>query len=116
VHGRSVTDIEFYLFQALADRFGDENIIVQPSYLEGKNIPGEIRPDYAVRGQGMLLIFFADSERYHGSAQQQAQDRVNDSRLMKHLNNRAFPPYHIWGSELQSKEDALAALARRGLG
>lgn len=116
IRGRKVTNIEYWLYQALLDRYGDGNIINQPSYIRGRNIPGEIRPDFAVTGQGMLLIFFADGERWHGSAQQRAEAKRNDGELMKRLNNSAMPPIHIWGSELQSKEDALAALARRGLG
>jgi len=111
VHGEKATDIEERMYRAfLNNGVKDEDIIFQPSYLAGKNMPGEIRPDFVLTGYGMLLIWYADEEYFHKSAADRARDKLNDARLMDFLEDHALPPIRIPGEHLEDQETADAAI------
>jgi hypothetical protein len=106
VQGESASDIEERMFRAFLYNgvdYGD--IVYQPSYIAGKNLPGEIRPDFALF-LGLIQLWFADGDYWHKSAQDKQKDELNDSILFQRLEGRAEYPIRIPGSELQTQEDA----------
>lgn len=106
VHGFSATDIEERMYRGLlANDVGDEDIEFQPSYIAGRNMPGEIRPDFAV-SNGLIVILFADGERFHKTAEQRNRDKMNDSILFKRLEGRALFPIRVAGEDLETQEIA----------
>ena len=106
VHGEPATDIEERMYRGLrANDVEDENIEYQPSYVAGRNLPGEIRPDFVVYN-GLMIVLFADGERFHKTAEQRNRDKMNDSILFKRLEGRALFPIRVSGEDLETQEIA----------
>jgi hypothetical protein len=110
VQGETASDIEERMFRAFLYNGVDySDIVYQPSYIAGKNLPGEIRPDFALF-LGLIQLWFADGDYWHKSAQDKQKDELNDSILFQRLEGRAEYPIRIPGSELQTQEDANRAV------
>ena len=106
VHGYSATDIEERMYRGLlANDVDVGNIEFQPSYIAGRNMPGEIRPDFAVYN-GLIDVLFADDEFFHKTAEQRNRDKMNDSILFKRLEGRALFPIRVAGEDLETQEIA----------
>lgn len=106
VHGDSATDIEERMYRGLlANDVDDSNIDYQPSFVAGRNMPGEIRPDFVVYN-GLIVVLFADGEFFHKTAEQRNRDRMNDSILFKRLEGRALFPIRVPGEDLETQEIA----------
>lgn len=110
VQGQPASDIEERLNNALAERFGGQNVQFQPSYLGPKNLT-EVRPDFAVHGQGRVLIIYADDEFTHRDTEQ--HDKVQDARLFQAMEGLIEFPVRIPGRELASKDLARQAVSQR---
>jgi len=101
------SDIEERMYRAfLNNDVNDEDIEFQPSYVAGRNLPGEVRPDFTLTGYGLLMIWYADGEYFHKTAAQRGKDEINDARLMKTLEGEALPPIRIPGEYLQEQDMA----------
>ena len=110
VQGETASDIEERMFRAFlynGINYGD--IEYQPSYVAGKNLPGEIRPDFALF-LGMIQLWFADGDYWHKSQHDKDKDDWNDSILFQRLEGRAEYPIRIPGEELQTQEAANRAV------
>ena len=106
VHGDPATDIEERMYRGLRNNDVDDgDIEFQPSYIAGRNMPGEIRPDYAV-SNGLIIVLFADGEFFHKTAEQRNRDRMNDSILFQRLEGRALFPIRVAGEDLETQEIA----------
>ena len=106
VHGYGATDIEERMYRGLlANDVEDSNIEYQPSYIAGRNMPGEIRPDFAI-SNGMIVVLFADGEYFHKTAEQRNRDKMNDSILFKRLEGKALFPIRVAGEDLETQEIA----------
>lgn len=118
VHGRSATDIEERMYRGfLSNGVTDGEIEYQPSFIAGRNMPGEIRPDYVVDQGGLIQLFFADGDYWHKSAEAKQKDQLNDSILFERLDGYAEFPIRVPGEDLQTQEEAdrNIGLALRGL-
>jgi len=112
VHGERASDIEERLYRAfLANDVKDDDIVFQPSYIAYKNLPGEIRPDFAIAGFGLLKIFFADGEYWHKPAEQKMRDKINDAILFEILEGQADYPIRIPGEKLADQDTANATVS-----
>jgi len=106
VQGETASDIEERMFRAFLHNgvnYGD--IDYQPSYIMGKNMPGEIRPDFALY-RGVVQLWFADGEYWHKSAQDKQKDEFNDAILFQKLDERAEYPIRIPGEDLADQDTA----------
>ncbi len=112
VQGYPATDIEERHYIALLfDGVRDEDIEYQPSYVAGRNMSGEIRPDFADYSGILIRIWYADAEYWHRSASQRQKDRFNDARLMEEMDGKIEFPYRVPGSALETQEKANNAIA-----
>jgi len=106
VQGYPASDIEERMYVAfLHNGIPDDDIEHQPSYVMGKNLPGEIRPDYAVF-LGLVQLWFADGDYWHKTAEAKQKDKWNDSILFQRLEGRAEYPIRIPGTDLADQETA----------
>ena len=106
VHGDSASDIEERMYIAfLHNGLKDGDIQFQPTYIQGKNMPGEIRPDFATF-VGLIQLWFADGEYWHKGAEQKQKDDWNDSILFQKLEGKAEYPIRIPGEDLATQDDA----------
>lgn len=112
IRGEPASDLEERLFVALGKHFGFENVEFSPSYLGVRNLT-EVRPDFAVYGQGRIIIVYADGEFTHHTAEQKEHDRVQDLRLMSDLEGLADVPVRIPERELGSIKEAIEAVSKR---
>jgi hypothetical protein len=106
VQGYPASDIEERMFKAfLFNRVDYNDIEFQPSYVMGRNLPGEIRPDFAIF-IGLAQLWFADGDYWHKNAQQKLKDKWNDSILFQRLEGRAEYPIRIPGEDLVDQDTA----------
>jgi hypothetical protein len=106
VHGETASDIEERMYKAfLHNGVVDEDIDYQPSYVMGKNLPGEIRPDFALY-RGLVQLWFADGEYWHKTQTEKDKDEWNDAILFRKLEGRAEYPIRIPGEDLSNQDDA----------
>lgn len=113
IQGESASDIEERMYRAfLYNKIDYGDIEYQPSYIAGKNLPGEIRPDFAIH-IGLIQLWFADGDYWHKSAEDKKKDEWNDSILFQRLEGRVEYPIRIPGSELQTQEDANRAIGEK---
>ena len=111
VKGYSATDIEERMYIAfLHNGVSDDNIEYQPSFIAGRNMSGEIRPDFAVYN-GLIQIWYADEEFFHKTAEQQQKDAFNDARLMEEMQDKIEPPIRIPGDDLDTQDRADEAIS-----
>ncbi len=111
VHGQPATDIEERAYNGLLNNgVDDADIEFQTSYIAGRNVPGEIRPDFVVHGQGLPLIIFIDGEYFHKSAPEKQRDRMNDAILFQQLGGTAQFPVRVPGDDLETQEMADATM------
>jgi len=107
VQGYPATDIEERMYIAfLHNKILDEDIEFQPSYLAGRNLPGEIRPDFATYDEALIKVWFADADYWHRSGEQKRKDETNDAILMQRMEGRIQFPIRISGEDLETQEDA----------
>ena len=81
-----------------------EDIVFQPSYIAGRNLPGEIRPDFLLY-LGILLIVYVDGGFWHDTQEQKNRDSVQAAILQQRLQGRALIE-RVKGEQLQTQEDA----------
>ena len=81
-----------------------EDIVFQPSYIAGRNLPGEIRPDFLLY-LGILLIVYVDGGFWHDTQEQKNRDSVQAAILQQRLQGRALIE-RVKGEQLQIQEDA----------
>lgn len=112
VQGYPATDIEERMYIALLrSGVSDADIEFQPSYIAGRNMSGEIRPDFADYSGALIRIWYADADYWHRSAAQRNKDRTNDAILFQRLNGKIEFPYRVPGRDLETQEDADRAIA-----
>lgn len=110
VQGQPATDIEERLWIALLrNGVRAEDIEFQPSYLAGRNMSGEIRPDFAIH-VGLIQIWYADEDFFHRTAEQQSKDEFNDARLFSEMQGAIEFPIRISGDDLETQQKADAAV------
>ena len=111
VQGRKATDIEERMYKAFLRNGVDENNIdYQPSFIAGRNMSGEIRPDFALYGMGLIQIWYADGDFFHRTAAQRAKDEMNDAILFQRMDGQIEFPIRISGSDLETQQKADAAV------
>lgn len=112
VQGERASDIEERLYRAfLANGVNERDIEFQPSYIAFRNLPGEIRPDFAIFGLGLIKLFFADGEYWHKTGEQKAKDKINDAILFERLEGNADYPIRIPGDKLADQDTANATVS-----
>lgn len=110
--GYPATDIEERMYIAfLHNGVNDDDIQYQPSYLAGRNMSGEIRPDFALHF-GLIQVWYADEEFFHKNAEQEAKDNFNDARLFEMMDGAIEYPIRIPGDDLETQELADEAIAQ----
>ena len=111
VQGYPATDIEERMHIAfLHNGVRPEDIEFQPSFIAGRNMAGEIRPDFALH-IGLIQVWYADEEFFHKTAEQKKKDEMNDAILFNRMNGRIEFPIRIPGDDLDTQEDADRAIA-----
>lgn len=104
--GQRASDLEERVYKALLNNgLRNEDIDFQPSYIAGRNLPGEIRPDFVLYNQGIPIIIFVDEEYFHEQPAQQARDKFNDAVLLERLDGFALI-HHLVSRDLDTQEDA----------
>lgn len=102
VKGQSASDLEERFARGL-DR--NPNVLsyeFQPSYVTGRNLPGELRPDFIVYEPVMQPVQI-DGEFSHKTAEQHATDAVKDALLDEVLKGTgAMPSVRIPGDKIQT--------------
>ena len=66
----------------------------QLSFVSGRNLPGEIRPDFIVYA-GLPTPFYPDNQQWHGTAAQKANAAAKDAMLAAHLGEGYGYPVRI---------------------
>ena len=106
VQGQSASDIEERFARALYKNERVEGFEFQQSYFAGRNMPGEVRPDFIVYA-GTVYPVQIDGEYAHKSAEQKATDKAKDEQLDGYLTPMgAAVTQRIPGDLLQTQEDA----------
>ena len=112
IRGYDAPDTEERMYIAfLHNGIADEDIEHQPSYIAGRNMSGEIRPDFATYGEGMIRIWYADEEYFHKTAEQQNKDETNDAILFQRMQGQIEWPIRIQGDDLETQERADEAIS-----
>jgi hypothetical protein len=112
IRGDAATDIEERMYIAfLNNGIKDADIQFQPSYIAGRRVPGEIRPDFATYQSSLIMIWYADADYWHRSAEQRKKDETNDAILFQRMEGRIEFPIRIPGSELDTQRNADRAIA-----
>ena len=107
VQGRKATDIEERMYKAfLRSGVNANNIDYQPSFVAGRNMSGEIRPDFALYGGGLIQIWYADGDFFHRTAAQRKRDEMNDSILFQRMDGKIEFPIRIAGQDLETQQKA----------
>ncbi|KKN62895.1 hypothetical protein LCGC14_0507480 [marine sediment metagenome] len=110
VQGWPATDIEERMYIAfLHNAVLPDDIEFQPSYLAGRSMLGEIRPDFALH-IGLIQIWYADEDFFHRTAEQANRDAFNDARLFNEMQGAIEFPIRISGDDLETQEKADAAV------
>lgn len=111
VKGYPATDIEERMYIAfLHNGVNDDDIEFQPSYIAGRNMSGEIRPDFATYQSALIQLWFADEDYWHRSAEQRSKDEFNDSMLFSRLQGQIEFPIRISGDDLATQDLANEAV------
>jgi len=106
VQGKRATDIEERFARALDKSLEIDSYEFQPSYVAGRNLPGEIRLDFMVYA-GLSYPFQLDGTYAHKTAQQKYEDAIKDAILDSILTPRGVQPVkRIPGDELETQEEA----------
>lgn len=106
VNGEAATDIEERFARALWKNKRVEGFDFQNSYFAGRNMAGEVRPDFIVYA-GTAFPVQVDGEFAHRTAEQKASDRAKDAMLDGLLTPMgAAPTQRISGELLQTQDDA----------
>jgi hypothetical protein len=112
VQGQRASDIEERFARALESDRRVEGYIFQPSFIEGRNMPGEIRPDFLVYTMFRWPVQI-DGDYFHKTAAQRAEDKEKDARLNEFLRGSGYMPVErVPGSELQTMEQAKETVRR----
>ena len=112
IRGYDAPDTEERMYIAfLHNGIADEDIVHQPSYIAGRNMSGEIRPDFATYGEGMIRIWYADEEYFHKTAEQEQKDAFNDEKLFNEMDGQIEWPIRIPGDDLETQERADRVIA-----
>ncbi len=110
VQGFPATDIEERMWIAfLHNGVNPNDIEFQPSYLAGRNMSGEVRPDFAIH-IGLIQVWYADEDFFHRTAEQKNKDAFNDDRLFNEMQGKIEFPIRISGDDLETQEKADAAV------
>ncbi len=110
VQGQPATDIEERMWIAFFHNgVNARDIEFQPSYLAGRSMSGEIRPDFALHF-GLIQVWYADGVFFHLTAEQKNKDAFNDMRLFHEMQGKIEFPIRISGDDLETQEKADAAV------
>jgi very-short-patch-repair endonuclease len=78
----------------------------QPSFFAGRNVPGEVRPDFLIEA-GANLVVQIDGEYAHKTAEQKATDQMKDALLDGYLSGYGYmPTIRIPGDLLDTQENS----------
>ena len=106
VNGETATDIEERFARALWKNQRVESFDFQNSYFSGRNLPGEVRPDFIVYS-GTSFPVQIDGAFAHRTAEQKASDRAKDAMLDGLLGPLgAAKTQRIEGDKLETQDDA----------
>jgi hypothetical protein len=109
IDGAPASDLEERFHNALVRNPNVQGYEFQPSFISGRNMPGEIRLDFLVWTGGMLQPVQIDGEFVHKTAEAKQDDISKDGILDDFLNGQgAFPVKRISGEFLQTQEEANA--------
>jgi len=109
VDGKKASDIEERWYR-MTIMFIQQNRLLdyrfQPSYIAGRNMPGEVRVDYVWEIPPSLPIFL-DGNFAHKSAEQIQRDKDQLDALNEHLSGIALPAVRIPGDLLKRMDDVI---------
>ena len=108
VQGDKASAEEERLYQGFLNADVDpEDIVFQPSYIAGRNLPGEIRPDFLLY-LGIMLIVYVDGGFWHDTQEQKNKDEIQAAMLLEELNKSGQNALieRVKGEQLQNQEDA----------
>lgn len=109
VQNKDASDLEERYAKALSkDKEAVRGYSFNPSYVAGRNMPGEIRLDFMVYlNTGFAQPTQIDSRFAHRTAEQKSEDRAKDAILNDYLRGvGALPVIRVDGNDLQTQEDA----------
>jgi hypothetical protein len=113
IMGQRASDLEERFFRAATKNKNISSVEYQPSFIAGRNVPGEIRLDFMVHAYGLMWPIQVDGEFAHGSAQQKEEDRQKDIILNNHLIPLGANPIQRVGEELLHDQDTADATVGR---
>ena len=113
VMGQRASDLEERFFRAASKNKSISSVDYQPSFIAGRNIPGEIRLDFMVHAYGLLWPIQIDGDFAHSSAQQKEEDKQKDIILNNHLIPLGANPIQRVGEDLLRDQETADATVER---
>jgi hypothetical protein len=105
VMGQAASNLEEMAYRSITKVQGITGVEFQVSYMAGRNMPGEIRPDFMVYGAGWIQPIQIDGTWVHSTAEAQETGIRNDIALDNLLSGTgALPTKRI--NELQMPDQA----------
>lgn len=97
VQGKAASDIEERWARALDKRDRVESYEFIVHEITGANLPGEAQLDFLVYSGGQAFAVQIDGDFAHRSAEQKANDAIQDARLSEAMRGQLAPPYPAAG-------------------
>jgi len=107
VDGQKASDIEERFARSLAKNRRVDSFVFQPSYIAGRNMPGEIRLDFMVYSGMVMFPIQVDGAFAHKTIAQKSEDANKDAILNDHLRGSgAMPVERVDGTLLETQDDS----------
>ena len=105
VMGESASDLEERAYRSTIKLPAVTAIEFQPSFLSGRNMPGEYRLDFLVYVGGVQYPIQIDGEWIHKSAEAREEDRIKDALFDNEMiGTGALPVRRINETEIPDQE------------
>ena len=113
VQGQRASNIEERFYRAAVEEEEIEQVKFQPTFGAGRNLPGEIRPDFLLWAGGIMYPVWVDGSYWHRTPEQKERDVRQVQELDMILQGSgAYPGQRVPDTDLEDMESAGRAVEK----